>query len=310
MASIGLLLAAAPAAFSAPVMNTAGDIATYTTSQNIGSVVNGKYVPQGVPAKWKKIVIEKNVTLTGRFDFPRRDTNLIFEGKDPNTSIIKGWKRSEDALAEDKAGIHRRDYNSAGTLEIKNLKIQDQPGRGIMGWGKGNLTVTSCNIVNTVDEYWGDGVHCDEDGDLTYCTINVKDDGTYATMCDYINNVKFTHNKNGAPIQIGWGDSTGGGKEKTVTNCTFAGNYNANYNCGTVDWKKSKVNNDSIKLKMSGTSWYKNSGAIDPYKFSFGHNTDTKYVTVGAKIQVNGWTWNNTTQVRKNTTSTGSVVSY
>ncbi len=305
LAVLGLLLAAAPAAFSAPTV--VNGVATYSTSQNIGSVVNGKYQPQGVPSTWTKIVINANVTLTGRFDFSNRTTDLTFEGKDPNTSIIKGWKRSEDSVSSDKAGIHRRNYSSSGKLTIKSLKIQDQPGRGIMGWGSGTLNVTSCNIVQTPNDSLTDGVHANNTGDITFSSINVHDDGTYATMCDYINNVKFTHRNNGGPIQIAWGQHTGGGQIKTVTNCTFVPVYNGDYNSGIVDWKRTQVNNDSIKLKMTGTT------VLTPVapnvaapNFSFGNRANSQ-VTVGAKIQVNGWT---TTKVRQFGTSTGTVSSY
>ncbi len=298
MASIGLFLAAAPAAFSAPTV--VNGVATYSASENIGT--------KAIDASLTKIVINANVTLTGRFTAYGRNTDLTIEGKDANTSIIKGRTRSADSLSDKKAGIWK---DGGGKLTVKNLKIQDQPGRGIVAWG-GQLTVNSCNIVQGPNDHWTDGVHASNTGDINYSSINVFDDGTYPTMCDWVSNVKFTHRQNGAPLQIAWGQHTGGGAEKIAQDCTFTATFTAssaqNYNCGTVDWKGSKVNNDSIKLKMSGTTWTKTSSATNPPKFSFGHWNNDK-VTVGAQIKVNGWSWTNS-EVRKFGISTGSVSSY
>ncbi len=299
MAALGLFLAAAPAAFSAPTV--VNGVATYSASEKIGV--------KAVDPAWTKIVIKANVTLTGRFEAKGRQTDLTIEGESSSTSIIKGLPRSEDALSESKAGIKK---DGGGKLTIKNLKIQDQPGRGIMGWG-GQLTVNSCNVVQTPDDHWTDGIHASQTGDINFSSINVYDDGTYATMCDWINSVKFTHRKNGAPIQINWGVRTGGDQEKTIKDCTFTATFTTsssapNYNCGTIDWKQTAVNNDSIKLKMSGTTWTKTSTASAPPKFSFGNWSGEKK-TVGAQFKVNGWTWT-AAEVRKFGTSTGSVSSY
>lgn len=294
---VGMLLSA-PLAFSAP--SVVNGVATYSANENIGV--------KSVPSTWTKIVINANVTLTGRFVITGRQTDLTIEGSSSSTSIIKGLSRTDDALSESKAGIKK---DGGGKLTVKNLKIQDQPGRGIVAWG-GQLTVNSCNIVQTPNEAWTDGIHASNTGDVNYTTINVYDDGTYATMCDWINSVSFKHRKNGAPIQIGWGQHTGGGTEKTIQSCTFTAQHTVapykDYGCGTIDWKGTQVNNDSIKLKMSSTTWNKITGATDPAKFSFGHWNDDK-ITYNATIKVNGWSWTSS-QIRKMGTSTGSVVSY
>ncbi len=311
MAALGLFLAAAPAAFSAPTV--VNGVATYSASENIGV--------KAIDAGWTKIVINANVTLTGRFTAYGRQTDLTIEGKDANTSIIKALPRSSDSLSDKKAGIWK---DGGGKLTVKTLKIQDQPGRGIVAWG-GQLTVNSCNIVQGPNDHWTDGIHASKTGDVNFTSINVYDDGTYPTMCDWVNTVKFTHRKNGAPLQIGWGQHTGGDLEKTIKDCTFTAAFTTsssepNYNCGTIDWKATQVNNDSIKLKMSGIIWNKTSTASTPPKFSFGNWNSSKR-TVGAKIKVNGWTWN-TSEIRQwgawtnpetgvtNPGSTGSVAAY
>ncbi len=292
MAALGLFLAAAPAAFAAPTV--VNGVATYSASEKIGV--------KAVDPAWTKIVIKANVTLTGRFEAKGRQTDLTIEGESSSTSVIKGLPRSEDAVSESKAGINK---DGNGKLTVKKLKIQDQPGRGIMGWG-GQLTVNNCTIVQTPNDPLTDGIHASQTGDINFSSINVYDDGTYATMCDWINGNTFNHRKNGAPIQINWGVRTGNGAEKTVTDNTFKA-ASSGYQCGTIDWKKTAVDNDSIKLKMSGTTRTLN-GGVQPPKFSFGRKSNDR-VTVNAKFFVNGWSWT-ASEINEFGDSTGSVSSY
>jgi hypothetical protein len=277
------------------------NIATYDKSGFIGT--------KKVDPKWKEIVIKKNVTLTGRFEALNRNADLIIRGESQTTSVIKGRSRENDALSSDKAGINK---SGGGKLTVKNLNIVDQPGRGIMGWG-GQLTVQYVSISNTVDPHWCDGIHASDTGNIESSYINVSDDGTYTTMCDDITKVTFIHNQNGAPIQIAWGQHTGGGNEKRISDCKFKANLNKkdDYNCGTIDWKRSQVKNDSIKLKFTNCSRSLASTTMkQPYCYNFGNWNGTEIVDNGT-IKVKGWSSTvKTSEVRQRPNSKGTVKTY
>lgn len=297
--SMSAFICAVALATQAANPNVSNGVATYNANAYIGV--------KAIPSSWNKIVINANVTLTGRFEALDRTSDLTIEGKNRNTSIIKGRPRKDDPMSESKAGIRK----NSGKLTVKNLKIIDQPGRGIMGWG-GQLTVNNCNIIQNPNDSWSDGIHASKTGDINGCFINVYDDATYATMCDDITKTTFIHRRNGAPIQISWGDHSGDNNEKRISDCNFRAKHTkrAEYNCGMIDWKHTKFDGDSIRLKFSGTNKRTtvNSSMQHAPKYSFGNWNNTKRAR-SAKIKVKGWAAD-LNDVRNWTGSTGKTESY
>lgn len=175
---------------------------TFLKSGVIRSAQNSWKVPPTV----KKVVIAKEVTLTGRLDC---SSDLTIEGEDRNTSILFGTherkyakrngggdKLSAIRVTNGKVKIHKltslnpkgfhfTSRAGSGFLEISDCNLYDQRGGqqnnsdGIVSWGGGK--VTNCHIAS------GD------DAIKVYGSITVED--THIEMIP-----------NAVPIQLGWGN--------------------------------------------------------------------------------------------------------
>lgn len=256
--SRNILLPITLVVFSALLNNTIAQklivkngVATYS-----GDTVVGKKF--AVPDSWTKIVIKKDVTITGSFYMGARTKPIEIMGESRETSIIKG-----DGSRPTDDGIKGRSYSAircdgSPDLYVHDLKITEPMKFHIHG-GFGNVTVERCNIIAGTHTFTTDGIHGGKGKTIVKdCYIDVYDDALYTTECKLIENTTIVHNKNGGPFMTSWGSAVPEGHVCVIRNCKVIGNYEGtNYNHGVVSWAgKSDAGAQTITLKFEGTFEY------------------------------------------------------
>lgn len=225
-------------------------VATFVADINIGR----KYL---VPDEWVKVVIKKNVTITGSFYMPNRTRPIEFAGESRTTSVIKG-----DGSRPEDDGKKGRTYSAIRCDQSPDLYVHDlrslNPMKFHIHGGFGNVTVERCDLIEDRGIHTTDGVH----GGIGLvvvkdCYINTWDDAVYVSECKLVENTTIVHNKNGAPFQVTWGHSING-EICIIRNCTVIDNMGpeekGSYNQGVVSWasKQNESSPDKIILKFEG----------------------------------------------------------
>jgi len=189
--------------------NTSWDGSTlkFTSSGTIQYTHNG----WDIPANVKKVVIGKNVQVTGRFDV---ESDVTIEGEDRNTSVLFGTNQQEYASnnggGDGLSGVRA----TSGDVTLKNFTLLNSKGFGFTHRGRGFMTVIGCRILDTRG-----GHHNNSDGIVTWGGGLVKD--TYIKTGDdnikvygdiTVENTELVMIDNAVPIQLGWGDYGSGAK--------------------------------------------------------------------------------------------------
>ena len=258
-------------------------VATYHSNKNIGRKFE-------VPNSWNKIVIKKNVTITGSFYFPTRTTPMEIAGESRVTSIIKG-----DGTRPYDDGINGRSYSAIRFDKSPDVYIHDlrslDPMKFHIGGGFGNVLVERCDLIETRGSHSSDGIHGGNQKVIVRdCYISTYDDALYTRECTLVENTTIVHNKNGAPFMTSWGAGIDPGSQCIVRNCTVIDNYDIKdgYNHGVFGWAgKHSDNAQTINIKFEGTFTYQVApGKVAGYMYSIGRWSGT--AIKNATIKVNG----------------------
>lgn len=273
---IGMAILCAPATAICANPEVSNGIATFTKSRNIGT----KYP---VPNHWKKIVINRGVTLTGSFfvaQGSRTTKNLTITGIDPEKSTIVGFKAHDHngtKEAREKSAIR---YGGPGTLTVKKLTSKNSEKFHI--WGISKVVGDELNLIQPDKEHTSDGFHAKQNSFsiIRNSFINVHDDAVYVTETKTIDNVEIVQNKNGAPFQIGWDDREFTSDARaTISRSTVISNFSSRYNQGVVSWaeNESLLEDNTVKIRINGLTREKmNANAIHAPMYQFG---TSRYVT-------------------------------
>ena len=273
-------------------------VATYHSNKNIGRKFQ-------VPASWDKIVIKKNVTLTGSFYMPTRNHPIEIMGESRTTSIIKG-----DGSRPTDDGIRGRSYSAIRCDKSPDLYVHDlritRPMKFHIHGGFGNVTVERCDIIAGSHTATTDGIHGGKGKTVVKdCYIDVYDDATYTIECKLIENTTFVHNKNGSPFMVSWGAGVPANHVCVIRNCTVIDNYDGtDYNHGTIGWAgKNSSSAQTMHIKFEGTFTRK----VNPGKKSSPMYTIGRPYTSGisnATIEIDGLCPSkNSVDIRGNTNS-------
>lgn len=244
--SIMLMISATLSAQNPTVKN---GIATYHSNKNIGR----KYK---VPDSWNKIIIKKNVTITGSFYFPTRTRSMEIMGESRKTSIIKG-----DGSRPTNDGINGRSYSAIRFDKAPDVYIHDlrslNPMKFHIGGGFGKVTVERCDLIETRGSHSSDGIHGGNRSVIVRdCYIDTYDDALYTRECTLVENTTIVHNKNGSPFMTSWGATIDNGTTCVIRNCTVIDNYHdkEGYNHGVFGWANKHDNAaQTVTVKIQGS---------------------------------------------------------
>jgi hypothetical protein len=259
-----------------------GGVATYTANMNIGRKFK-------VPDSWDKIVIKKNVTLTGSFYMGSRSKAIEICGEDRKTSILQG-----DGSRPTDDGINGRTYSAircdgSPDVYVHDMKVT-KPMKFHVHAGFGKVTVERCDIIAGAHTATTDGIH----GGLGQtvvrdCYIDVYDDALYTAECYLVENTTIVHNKNGGPLMTCWGVALPNKNHTCVIrNVKIIDNHDANdYNHGIVSWANRKEGGkETLTLKFEGFFIHEVApGKVASPMYTFGRKTggisDSHYIIDG-----------------------------
>ena len=221
-------------------------VATYHSNINIGAKFE-------VPDHWNKILIKKNVTVTGSFYFPHRRHRMEIAGESRKTSIIKGngTRPTDDGKVGRTYSAIR--FDKSPDVYIHDLRSLDPMKFHISG-GFGKVTVERCDLIESRGEHSSDGIHGGNQGVIVRdCYIDTWDDALYTRECILVENTTIVHNKNGAPFMTSWGSDLDYGSKCIIRNCKVIENSTKDYNHGIIGWAgKNGDYSQVINLKFEG----------------------------------------------------------
>jgi hypothetical protein len=273
-------------------------IATYASDTNIG-----KKFP--VPDTWDKIIIKKDVTVTGSFYMEKRSKPIEIAGESRTTSIIQG-----DGSRPTDDGIRGRSYSAIRCDGSPDLYVHDlmvtKPMKFHIHGGFGNVTVERCNIVAGTETFTTDGIHGGVGKTIVKdCYIDVYDDALYTIECKLIENTTFIHNKNGSPFMISWNATVPDNHICVIKDCTVIDNYEkSDYNHGVFGWAgKKNPEVETMQIKFEGTFNYSiNPGKKSSFMYTIGR--PGKKGISNAQLMIDGiCPRENSIEIRDNTNS-------
>jgi hypothetical protein len=216
-----------------------------------------------VPTTVHKIVIKKNVTVTGGF---HTKGNITITGEDQNTSVIYGTPLQSWADQNNPKGMDLDEWHYCqiqvygGVCTIQKLKILDPFSFAVRGWGP----QVHMKRVSVIDTRGGWGNHSDgfEGGDnstIDSCFFETGDDNIKV----YFKNLKVTNTEivmvqNSVPIQFGWGNYNDNASA-TFENCKITGTNGRGSdkqiidNAGSTQRNKTVVMNNCYIENINGT---------------------------------------------------------
>lgn len=167
-----------------------------------------------VPKTVKKIVINKDVTLTGAFHIYG---DIKIKGKDRKTSVIYGtplqtWTdKNNPGKVDLKEWYYSQIQVFDGITDIENLTILNPFSYFVRGFGP-IVNVKGCNLIDNRGGHHNhsDG-YCGGNGSLVEdCYFECGDD-VFKAYFDYtVKNCTIKMITNSVPIQLGWGDYSNG----------------------------------------------------------------------------------------------------
>lgn len=219
---------------------------------NADTIIGPKFK---VPDSWDKVIIKKNVTVTGSFYMPTRTRPIEFAGESRETSVIQG-----DGSRPTDDGIKGRSYSAIRCDKDPDVYIYDlkitKPMKFHIHGGFGNVIVERCNIIAGSHTTTTDGIHGGIGKTVVKdCFIDVYDDALYTIECKLVENTTFVHNKNGSPFMVSWGAAVPENHLCVIRNCTVIDNYeDIGYHHGIVGWAgKKDLKSQTMHIKFEGT---------------------------------------------------------
>jgi hypothetical protein len=195
---------------------------TFTSSGTI-NLPEKKHNSWAVPKDVKIIVIDSNVTVTGRFD---TSSKITIEGKDKKTSKIFGTNTTSYAKTQNggNADALSAIRATSGDITIQNLTSINPKGYAFTHRGGGFMTILSCIILDTRGGHQNnsDGIVTWGGGLVKDCYLSTGDDNIKVYGNITVENTEIVMVDNAVPIQFGWG-SYGSGAKGTFKNITISG---------------------------------------------------------------------------------------
>ena len=167
-----------------------------------------------VPQEVKKIIIGKNVTLTGAF---HTYSDVLITGKNRKTSVIFGtdiesWADKNNPGKQDlDEWYYSQIQNFKGVTTIQNLTLLNPFSYFVRGFGPA-VHVKSCDFI---DNRKGHGNHsdgfCGGNGSTVDDSYFECGDDVFKTYFSYnVTNCTIKMRDNAVPIQLGWGNYSNG----------------------------------------------------------------------------------------------------
>ena len=235
------------------------------------SLANRKY---NVPSNINVIVINCNVKVRGQIIIPdSRSTNLTIMGKCRTTSILHGFIGTGDL---DNHGIVGTNF--AKTLYLTNFSSIDPDGfhmrllKAKVVANKVTLKdLSTCTTCNT------DGFSGGNGSTYTNCEVNTNDDSFKVYYGNYtIKNTTIYHNKNGSPIQNGWGDTQDNATVVLDNVTVIANNSSSTYTQGVIAWVNGTLSRTrTFEMKNGGLKISVPSGKTAPKLYSYGNGSSS-----------------------------------
>ncbi|MGB2571646.1 hypothetical protein ACPFP2_24810 [Micromonospora citrea] len=237
-----------PSATSAPVAAPVVDAANPSVRDGVATFTASRTIDKfTVPDSWSRIVIGAGVTLKGNFLIPANRTKpLTIAGENAETSQVVG------------NGPHVKDYSFAGVSTEARIKLtlstytSRNPRIFHMHAKKAQLLVSGMRYIDDRDagNNNSDGFSGGANSVIENTFIDTWDDSVKLYNGDLtIRNTTIVHNRNGAPIQMGWGDYGTG--TLTIDGLTVISNSEEIYNQGVVSWAGG-VKADSRTIRIVG----------------------------------------------------------
>ncbi|MFF9179305.1 hypothetical protein [Streptomyces sp. NPDC014793] len=263
-------LAGTPTQHATGRLVVAGGVATYRSDATIGQL--------SVPSSWKKIVIAEGVTLRGNFLIPStRTAPLTIQGENAETSrLVGGGSHVKDpdfaAVSTDaRIDLTLKDFTSLDPrfyhILAKRAKVlasgmrviddRDAGNNNSDGFGGGDGSVVEDSYFDTWDD--------------TFKIYN----GTLT-----VRNTTVVHNRNGAPVQMGWGDY-GSGSRLVADGLKVVSNSGDRYNQGLFSWAGgTRPDSRLIQLVGRGLTRSVTPGAVRAPLYVFRSGVRNKTITV------------------------------
>ncbi len=176
-----------------------------------------------VPNDVKTIVIDSNVTVTGRFD---TSSKITIGGKDKKTSKIFGTNTTSYAKTQNggNADAVSAIRATSGDITIQNLTSLNPKGYAFTHRGGGFMTILNCIILDTRggSQNNSDGIVTWGGGLVKDCYLSTGDDNIKVYGSITVENSEIAMIDNCVPIQFGWGNY-GSGAKGTFKNITITG---------------------------------------------------------------------------------------
>lgn len=235
---------------------SAGEL-TFRTSGEMPDSVEGFF--WNVPSSVKKIVIDRDVRVTGGFRiFFRPDDNpLWIEGRDRSTSILYGtneqaWTDRHDINENDKWKYSGISVIEDAVVHVADLTVENPRGYLVSGYAnKAVLHLESCTLRDTRvgDNNNSDGFAGAAGSSLKDCLISTADDGIKIYHDLTIEDVTIEQHRNGAPIQLGWGGGAAVVHAK-IKNLVIRGvDAEHRYNMAPITWEAARGGKRNIEIE-------------------------------------------------------------
>ncbi|ANY19355.1 Dextranase precursor [Tsuneonella dongtanensis] len=180
-----------------------------------------------------EVVIGRNATVTGSILVPSSRTKpLTIRGEDRHTSRLVGtgtfeWNREESDLSRRHSAIF---VDTTRPVTIRTLTSLNPDKYHFVGYNHTQLIVEDADIIDDRLAYTTDGIGGGRGTTVRNVFIDTYDDGIKVYAPDMvIEDVTIVHNRNGAPLQFGWGGEQG---SATIRNLTVIANEPQIYNQG------------------------------------------------------------------------------
>ncbi|MRR31548.1 hypothetical protein EG834_14755 [bacterium] len=212
-----------------------------------------------VPEQVRRIVISAGVTVRGGFRIPfrQRDNPLGIIGEDRETSVIfgtdvEGWTTSNQIAENDKWRYGAINVLADALVHVSNLTSKNPRSYHISGYANESvLHVSQCNLLDTRkgDNNNSDGFIGASGSSIADSFISTSDDGIKIYHDMTVRNVTIEQRRNGAPIQFGWGGSSGSAKA-TILNLTIKGiDPGGRYNMAPFTWEAGTAGQREVIVK-------------------------------------------------------------
>lgn len=162
-----------------------------------------------VPAEVKRVVMGRNVTVTGAFH-TRADCTVT--GMDRKTSKVFGtgeqsWANNRKVRAYEYCQFQNR----GGTLRVRNLTCLNPFAYFIRGWARVNH-VADCNFIDNRGGWHNhsDGFSGGDGSTVKNCYFECGDDVFKAYFDNTVTDCTVKMIQNSVPIQLGWGNYADG----------------------------------------------------------------------------------------------------